>query len=239
MDNDDKMLCSKVWRSLSLYSMACLVTACLLAPAQLAGEPAASLTIESSSLPTAEAGISYTAPLQASGGVSPYTWQLAAGNHLPPGLHLHRHTGQLVGTPTRPGEYHFALNLSDTDAPPSRVQREFTLAVVAGLMVEWKTPPMVSGKSIVGSLIVANHTDQAASLTVIVVAVNQIGRATALGYQHFTIEPQAEQEIPFGAEPGAGNYMVRVDAVAHFPTGNTTLRASKQTREGELVVKQI
>jgi Putative Ig domain len=239
VDNDGRMLFSKVWRSLSLYSMAWFLIACLLAPTKLAAWQTASLTIETSSLPTAEAGISYTTPMQASGGVSPYTWQLAAGDHLPPGLHLRRHTGQLVGTPSRPGEYHFALDLSDTDAPPSHVQREFTLVVVAGLTVEWKTPPMVSGKSIVGSLIVANHTDQAASLTVIVVAVNQIGRATALGYQHFTIEPQAEQEIPFGAEPGTGNYMVRVDAVAHFPTGKTTLRASKQTREGDLVVKQI
>ncbi len=155
------------------------------------------LTIVTSSLPTAAAGIAYNVALRAGGGVSPYTWQLAARDHLPPGLHLRRHGGQLVGTPSTPGEYHFALNLSDVDAPPSHVQREFTLVVVAGLTVEWKSPPQVSGTSIAGSLIVANHTDEPASLTVLVVAVNEIGRATALGYQYFTIQPQEEQEIPF------------------------------------------
>jgi hypothetical protein len=105
--------------------------------------------------------------------------------------------------------------------------------------MEWKRPPKVSGTWIAGSVIVANHTDQAASLTVIVVAVNQIGRATALGYQHFTIQPQAEQEIPFGASPGPGSYRARADAVAYFTAGKITLRAHKQTGEGELVIQQI
>ncbi len=217
--------------------MAWLVTACLLMHAKPAAGQVEPLTIVTSSLPTAAAGTAYDVSLQAGGGVSPYTWQLAAGDHLPPGVHLRRHPGQLVGTPSTPGEYHFTLNLSDVDAPPSHVQREFTLVVVAGLTVEWKSPPQVSGTRIAGSLIVANHTDQPASLTVLVVAVNEIGRATALGYQHFTIQPQEEQEIPFGAEPGPGSYLVRADAVAHFSSGKATLRTSKQTGEGELVVR--
>jgi len=232
------MLRSQVWRCLLLCSLAWLM-ACVLSPARLQAWQSGPLTIQTASLPTAAAGISYTALLQASGGLSPYTWELAAGEHLPPGLRLRRHAGQLVGTPTKPGEYRFTLKLSDVNAPPAHIQREFKLVVVAGLTVEWSKPPHVSDTSIAGSLIVANHTDQAASLTVMVVAVNQIGRATALGYQHFTIQPQAEQEIPFGAEPGPGSYLVRVDAVAHFPGGKTTLRASKQTPDGGLVVSQI
>jgi hypothetical protein len=238
VDNDGTMLRSQVRRSLWLCPMVSLVAACALMEAKLAVGQVDALTIVTSSLPTAAAGTVYNVPLQAGGGVKPYTWQLAAGNHLPPGLHLRRQGGQLVGTPSTPGEYRFALNLSDANAPPSHVQREFTLVVVAGLTVDWKSPPQVSGTTIAGSLIVANHTDQPASLTVIVVAVNQIGRATALGYQHFTIQPQEEQEIPFGAEPGPGSYLVRADAVAHFSSGKATLRASKQTGKGELVVRQ-
>jgi hypothetical protein len=190
-------------------------------------------------LPNGEAGIPYQFTARAHGGVNPYTWQLAQGSHLPPGLRLHQHSGRIEGTPTTAGEYHFTLTLSDVNAPPSHVQRDFAVVVIAGLTVEWKSPPKVSGTSIAGSVIVANHTDQPANLTVIVVAVNQIGRATALGYQHFTIEPQAEQEIPFGATPGPGNYRVRADAIAHFTAGNTTLRAHKQTGEGALVIQQI
>ncbi len=197
------------------------------------------LTIATPSLPTAEAGIPYEITLQAHGGVNPYLWQLAQGSQFPPGLHLHQHSGRITGTPSAAGEYRFTLTLSDVNAPPSHVQREFTLVVVAGLTVEWKRPPNVSGTWIAGSIVVANHTDEPANLTVIVVAVNQYGRATALGYQHFTIDPQAEQEIPFGSTPGPGQYRVRADAIAHFTAGKTTLRAHKQTGEGELVIQQI
>jgi len=213
--------------------------ACLVVPATLVAWQIDPLSIATSSLPGGEAGIPYQAPLQARGGVNPYTWQLAQGSHLPPGLRLRAHIGQITGTPTTAGEYHFTLTLSDVNAPPSHVQRDFTLVVVAGLTVDWKRSPKVNGTSIAGSVIVANHTDQPASLTVIVVAVNQIGRATALGYQHFTIQPQAQQEIPFGATPGEGSYQVRADAVAYFTTGKITLRAHKQTGKGEVVIQDI
>ncbi len=236
MDNGETMLRLP---SLVVRALALLALAFLLSSARLAAWQIDPLTIATSSLPGAEAGVPYHFALQAHGGVNPYTWQVGEGSQLPPGLHLHPHSGHITGTPATAGEYHFTLTLSDVNAPPSQVQREFTLAVVAGLTVEWKRPPKVSGVWIAGSLIVANHTDQPAHLTVIVVAVNQIGRATALGYQHFTIEPQAEQEIPFGATPGPGNYLVRADAVAHFTTGKTILRAHKQTGHGELVITQI
>lgn len=226
---------SSAWIASLVLSAAC----CLLAPFNLAAWQNEPLTISVNSLPNAEAGVPYHFNLRARGGVAPYQWGLGNGSSLPPGLHLASHSGNLTGTPRQPGEYHFTLTLSDIDAPPSQVQREFKLVVVAGLTVQWKTPPHVSGVWIAGSLIVANHTDQAANLTVIVVAVNQIGRATALGYQHFTIDAQKEQEIPFGATPGPGAYVVRADAVAHFSTGKTTLRAHKQTEQGELVVRQI
>jgi len=198
------------------------------------------LSITTSALPSATAGIRYQAPLQASGGIAPYSWQLSTGGKLPPGIRLHPHSGRLTGTPTKPGEYHFTIVLSDVNAPPGQVERAFTLTVVAGLTVDWKRAPAVSGTWIAGSLLVSNHTDAAANLTVIVVAVNQIGRATALAYQRFTIQPQAQQEIPFGASPGPGTYMVRADAVATFSSAKVTLRAHKQTGdEGALVIEEI
>ena len=217
-----------------LLSVVCLLTSTPLAAWQI--DP---LTIATASLPNAEAGIPFQVSLQAHGGVNPYMWQRAQGSHLPPGLHLHPHSGHLTGTPTAAGTYHFTLTLSDVNAPPGQVQREFMLAVVAGLTLEWKRPPKVSGAWIAGSAVVDNHTDEPANLTVIIVAVNQIGRATALGYQHLTIPPQGQQEIPFGANPGPGSYRVRGDAIAHFTAGKITLRAHKQTGEGELVVQQI
>ena len=60
-------------------------------------------------------------------------------------------------------------------------------------------------------------------------AVNQIGRATALGYQEFTLQSGGQQLIPFGSEPGPGKYIVHADAVAEVPSTNSIYRARKQT----------
>jgi hypothetical protein len=87
---------------------------------------------------------------------------------------------------------------------------------------------------------VVNHTQQAFTLTVVVVAVNQIGRATALGYQHFRLSANAEQEIPFGASPGLGSYVIHADAVAESKSNIGAIRARKQTPPDKpLVIQQI
>ncbi|HEX8797831.1 MAG TPA: hypothetical protein VF772_04420, partial [Terriglobales bacterium] len=82
-----------------------------------------------------------------------------------------------------------------------------------------------------GSVIVNNFTGQDFSLTVIVMAVNDIGRATALGYQEFTLPSGGEQVIPFGSSPGPGSYVVHADAVAEVASTNSIYRARKQTTD--------
>uniref|UniRef100_Q01TD0 Ig family protein n=1 Tax=Solibacter usitatus (strain Ellin6076) TaxID=234267 RepID=Q01TD0_SOLUE len=57
------------------------------------------LTITTTSLPSGQVGVPYSATLAASGGTSPYTWQLTSGA-LPGGLTLNTTTGQISGTPT-------------------------------------------------------------------------------------------------------------------------------------------
>ena len=102
--------------------------------------------------------------------------------------------------------------------------------MIAGLAVDWKEPPAVHGNSISGSAVVTNETGVDFDLTVVIVAVNEIGRATALGYQHFKLAAQSTSPvIPFGSSPGLGTYYVRVDAVAHQPTHHYVYRANKQT----------
>ena len=50
-----------------------------------------------------------------------------------------------------------------------------------------------------------------------VLAVNDIGRATAIGYQHFRLKKNTmDMEIPFGKFV-AGNYAVNVDVVGEEP----------------------
>ncbi len=174
-------------------------------------------TLQITALPTqgVVAGQKYTLPLSAIGGSTPYTWSLVQGE-LPPGLKLHPHTGNISGVGTTPGEYHFVIRVVDSTVPSREAQREFTVQVIAGLTVEWKETPAVHGTAVSGSAIITNKTANDFDLTVVIVAVNKIGRATTLGYQHFKLAANSSSPIvPFGSSPGPGSYSVRVDAVAH------------------------
>ncbi len=200
------------------------------APAS-AADPAATLTISAPSPGTIVAGSKVKLALAVTGGSGPYSWRLAEGS-LPPGLKLHPHNGRISGVATDPGEFRFTVMVTDSSGPQLEAKSELTITVIAGLSVEWKEYPEVKGDAISGSLAVSNQTGQELDLTVIVVAVNNIGRATALGYQHLTIAAEeSEQVIPFGASPGFGSYFVRVDAVGHRPGKERVYRAAKQTTD--------
>lgn len=176
-------------------------------------------------------GQAYTLPLQATGGTAPYTWHLVQGE-MPPGMKLHPHTGKITGSPTVPGDYRFTIGAADVSIPKLHAQRDLVIHAIAGLEVEWQEPPAVHGNSISGSAVVTNQTGVDFDLTVVIVAVNEIGRATALGYQHFKLAAQSTSPvIPFGSSPGQGKYYVRVDAVAHQPSHHYVYRANKQTSE--------
>jgi hypothetical protein len=188
-----------------------------------------SLQIVGQSPQTSVAGENFNFPLVAQGGFPPYTWSRVEGE-LPPGLKLHPHKGVIDGVPTAPGEYHFKLVVADSNVPQHRAERDLTIIVIAGLTIDWKQPPTVQGTTISGSVVISNQTQHGFDITVIVVAVNSIGRATALGYQHFSLAAQKSSPvIPFSSSPGPGTYTVRADAAAHRKSGHYVFRASKQT----------
>jgi hypothetical protein len=188
----------------------------------------APLTITTSTLPSLTVGSFARLRIVVTGGAQPATWKVSAGR-LPLGLKLNPTRGSISGVPTAPGVYRFAVVVTDSNYPAMQIQREFSVIVTAALSIEWKQPPSVHEQMLDGSVIVSNYTAQDFTLTVIVVAVNQIGRATALGYQEFTLRSGAEQVIPFGSSPGTGTYAVHADAVAEVASTNTIYRARKQT----------
>jgi putative Ig domain-containing protein len=190
----------------------------------------APLTITTTTLPSATVGSNYRNRVVVTGGAMPYSWQVVDGR-LPPGLKLDTKRGAIAGTATTAGVYHFEVSVTDSSVPANGIKRAFTLLVTAALTIDWKDLPAVHGQTLNGSVIVSNLTEQDFTLTVIVMAVNQIGRATALGYQEFTLRSGAEQVIPFGASPGPGSYIVHADAVAEVGSTNTIYRARKQTAE--------
>jgi hypothetical protein len=207
------------------------VAAVLAAPGQTAEKQESGLVITAPPPANAVLGGRFSFPLVASGGAAPYSWRLADG-HLPPGLTLHGHSGVISGVPSAAGEYRFTVAVADSSAPPLQTQRAMTITVVAALAIDWKQYPTVQGATLSGSVVVTNQTGQDFDLTVVVVAVNSIGRATTLGYQHFTLAgEQASPVVPFGSSPGLGTYVVRADAIAHQPGKQHVYRARKQTSQ--------
>ena len=186
------------------------------------------LVLEDLSLPRAIVRQPYRAVLRASGGTLPLTWELIEGQ-LPAGLDLEAASGRLAGTPTEAGEFRFRVRATDSTDPPQITAREFRLNAVAALAVKWKRPPRIEAGGIFGSVQVANGTEDDFDLTLIVVAVNEYGKAFALGYQHFTLAKETEAaEIPFGFSLPRGDYVVHVDAVAEIPSKYSIHRARRQ-----------
>jgi hypothetical protein len=76
---------------------------------------------------------------------------------------------------------------------------------------------------------VSNGSRSPYDQTVIIVAVNEFGKAFALGYQRFNLPAQAQQVIPYSSSLPNGHYIVHVDAVAEIPARNLIRRARLQT----------
>src|SRR6266852_2691909 len=183
-----------------------------------------SLSIPVENLPKPSLWQPYYFRLPASGGVGPYHWHLISGS-LPAGLKL-ADDGEFAGTPQETGQFEFNVLLADSDSPPKQLHKRFTLLIETPLAVEWGRKANVNGQRIEGSIKVSNDTGRDFDLTVIVLAVNDIGRATAIGYQHFPLKKNTRDlEIPFGDTPSQGNYQVNVDVVGEEPLSTRIFRA--------------
>jgi hypothetical protein len=170
----------------------------------------------------------YRFQFQATGGAPAYSWRLESGD-LPTGLNLDV-SGGLTGTPTKIGEFHFVLKVTDSAAPPNSINKEFVVRIFSPLRLEWLMYPRVLSTRIDGSVKVTNGSNDDFDLTVIVVAVNDIGRATAIGYQRLNLKAGvADLPIPFGLDMPPGSYVVHADAIAEVPAKSAIYRQRLQT----------
>ena len=194
------------------------------------GPSPASLTIVTDRLPEPVARHPYHFQLVAQGGRPPYAWAIVEGE-LPPGLRLDPNAGTITGVPKGKATARFTVRVTDSSQPPLSATREVAITSAAALEMEWQREPVLENDGIYGEVKVGNPSKDSYDLTFIIVAVNQIGKAFALGYQHFTLLPQATQNIAFGSVLPLGSYMVHADAVGEVPAKDVIRRARLQTPE--------
>jgi Putative Ig domain len=186
------------------------------------------LAIADEALPAMDAGVEFHMLLHSTGGVPPYVWSVAGGD-LPEGVTL-TPEGLLAGRPGTPGTFTFTLKVEDSGHPAHTITKDFRAVVAASMLLEWLQPPKVRDNRIDGAVQVSNGSADTFDLTVIIVAVADNGRATAIGYEHFPLKAGATSvKIPFGNVLPNGGYVIHADAIAEIPTRNAILRQRLQT----------
>jgi hypothetical protein len=197
------------------------------------GEP---IVLATAPLPKGFLRQPYHFKLEAQGGITPLRWEVTNGSP-PEGIEL-APDGTLSGTPLEVDSFHFVVTVTDSGRPVAQKKKEFSLEVVAPLVVEWSKRPKVTGHRLDAAIRVSNQTGEDFDFTVIALAVNENGRATAVGYQHFTLKKDTDEfEIPFGENLPQGSYDVNVDAVGEVEATNTIFRA-RLAPAGKLQVVQ-
>jgi len=124
-------------------------------PIKAASPPLLDIGLAGTRLNDAVLGANLFQSLNAFGGVPPYTWRVANGSSLPPGLQLV--TGSAAGTsfvpsqtlisgiPTAAGAY--SCDLIVTDAAGSEVRRTYTLNVTRVALVTGGIPNVIAGNA--------------------------------------------------------------------------------------------
>jgi hypothetical protein len=197
--------------------------------AQQASEPNL-LSISNKTLPKVLLWEPYTARLQASGGVEPCHWRVVDSS-LPRTLRL-SDEGIISGVLNQPGEFQFTVLVRDNSSPPKQAKQALMLKTETPLTADWVRKAQVNAQRIDGSIKISNHSGRDFDLTFIVLAVNDIGRATAIGYQHFPLKKNTmDMEIPFGETLSAGNYAINVDVVGEEPISKNIFRARLVTEK--------
>ena len=130
------------------------------------------------------------------------------------------------------------VTVTDSGKPVAQQKQELTLDVVAPLVVEWSKKPKITGRRLDAAIRVSNQTGHDFDFTMVALAVDDTGRATAVGYQHFTLKKNTDEfEIPFGENLPRGIYDLNVDAVGEVAATNSIYRARLATGEKLQVVQ--
>jgi len=195
------------------------------------------LQILTPALPAPVAGEKYDVQLRAIGGRPPYRWTVQ-GNGLPAGLALDPNSGRISGTPESSNEFSVLVQVADSAEPPLTHNKMLVAQSGAPLTVRWTVRPHIVASNIAGAVRVANGSHDTVDMTVIVMAVNENGRATALRYERLNLPPGKETpDLSFDVSLPLGEYVAHVDAVGEVPEKKAIYRDRREV-EGLVVQSQ-
>ena len=195
------------------------------------------LQILTPALPAPVAGEKYQIQLRAMGGTPPYYWS-APTTPLPDGLTLDPNTGRITGIPESSDEFSILVQVSDSANPPLTHTKLLLATEGAPLTVRWTVRPHIVASNIAGAVRVTNGSKDRMDMTVIVMAVNEYGRATALRYERLNLAPGKETpDLTFQVALPLGQYVAHVDAVGEVPEKKAIYRDRREV-EGLIVASQ-
>lgn len=186
-------------------------------------------------LPVPVARTNYEVELKAVGGKPPYHWTIQ-GNPLPAGLALDENRGVIAGLPVTNHEFSVVVQVSDSSEPRLVVAKLLVASAGAPLTVRWTVPPHVIAGNLSGAVRVSNASKDLMDMTVIVVAVNELGKAFALRYERLNLAPGTETpDLQFDSALPLGQYTAHVDAVGEVAQKKAIYRDRRE--QGGLVVQ--
>jgi Putative Ig domain/Photosynthesis system II assembly factor YCF48 len=97
----------------------------------IAGAAPTPPSIATGSLPSGTVGNAYSASLAASGGQSPYSWNISSGA-LAPGLSLNGSNGTISGTPSASGGFSATFEVTDSGGSTASVSLAMTITATHG-----------------------------------------------------------------------------------------------------------
>lgn len=205
-------------RTPALFLFLTTFAICLALPGNAQTRPRRpALQIVTPGLPAPIAGEKYQIELRAIGGRPPYKWSLPEAQ-LPAGLGLDPNSGRITGTPDSSNEFSVLVKVTDSGDPPLYHTKMMVAASGAPLTVRWTVRPHIEGENVAGAVRVVNGSHDLMDTTVVVMAVNEYGRATALRYEHLNLAPGKETpDLKFEVSLPAGQYVAHVDAVGEVP----------------------
>ena len=184
--------------------------------------------IVTQTLPVPVYGQRYFVPLKVIGGQPPYHWSIQ-GKGLPTGLRFDEQRGVIFGSAATNREFSVVVQVADSSQAPLVISKLLVAAAAAPLTVSWTDVPQVAQSNIVGSVRVSNGSKDDMDMTVIVTAVNEIGKAFALRYERLNLPAGGDSpDLKFDVFVPNGQYTVHADAVGQVAAKNAIYRDRRQ-----------